>query len=131
MVGEAIKGEQVSRSGRGGPIPERLDKKFEVHVERVVELLNEALRIDKHAISDLVSERITVNKDLALHPTIQCVETGRGRYEMGLLGFLNGLFGVDEEKHGAIKAVIDPRTNLVASFEVCEPWKGEIGPTAA
>lgn len=121
----------VSRSGRGGPAPEVLEKRYEVTVQEVVDLLNEALRMDKDAVTDLVSERITVNKGLALHPTIQCIETGRGRFEMGLLGFLNGLFGVDEEKHGAIKAVIDPKTKLVASFEVCEPWQGATGPTAA
>lgn len=129
-MGKATIGD-AKRVGRGGPAPEMLDKRFEVTVETVVELLNEALRMDQLAVTDLVSERITVNKQLALHPTIQCVETGRGRFEMGLLGFLNGLFGVDEEKHGAIKAVIDPKTSLVLRFEICEPWQGAMGPTAA
>lgn len=119
------------RPGRRGPDPVMLEKTFEVTVQQVVDLLNEALRIDKYAVTDLISERITVNKDLAEHPTIQCVETGKGRYEMGLLGFLNGLFGVDEKKFGAIVAVIDDKSKIVTEFKVAEPWQGVMGPTAA
>jgi len=121
-----MKGE-APRAGRGGPTPEMLEKKFEVTVQGVVDLLNEALRIDPHALCDLSGEKITVNKELALHPTIQCVETGKGRYEVGLIGFLNGLFGVDEKKKGAIRAEIDPKTKMVIRFELREPWQGAMG----
>ena len=122
---------EAGRSDRRGADPEMREKKFEVTPQGVVDLLNEALRMDKYAISDLISERITVNKELAEHPTIQCVETGKKRYEMGLLGFLNGLFGIDEKGFGAIEAVIDEKHKTVTEFRVREPWQGVVGPTAA
>ena len=44
-------------------------------------------------------------------------------YEVGILGLLNGLFGVDEKQWGAIAAEMDP-SGHVRRFVVREPWKG-------
>jgi hypothetical protein len=125
-VEKAIKG-KIQGPHRRGEVKNMQDKRFEVSVQGVVDLLNEALRMDEHGVSDLVDERITVNKFLANHPTIQCVDTGRGRYEVGLLGFLNGLFGIDEAKMGAIEKVMDEKTKRVIGFKVREPWQGVMG----
>lgn len=129
-MGKAKQGE-IRRLNRRGEALEMQEKKFQVSVQGVVDLLNVALRMDEQAVSDLIGERITVNKDLANHPTIQCVETGRGRFEIGMLGFLNGLFGIDEKMRGAIEAVVDEKSKRITEFRVREPWIGSMGPVAA
>ncbi len=126
-MGKAIQGETQGPSRRG-EVKDMQEKRFEVSVQGVVDLLNQALRMDGQGISALIEERITVNKDLANHPTIQCVDSGRGRFEIGMLGFLNGLFGVDEKMSGAIEAVIDDKKKLVVRFQLREPWQGSMGP---
>ncbi len=124
-----MNGEPRGRARPSAP-PDILQKRFEVTIDQVVDLLNEALRMDKNALRDFCEERITVNKDLANHPTIQCVQDGK-RFEMGFLGFIQGMFGADEEEKGPIDAVIDPKTKAIIEFKVREPWQGAMGPTPA
>lgn len=126
-MGKAMQGETQGRSRRG-EAKDMQEKRFEVSVQGVVDLLNQALRMDEQGISALIEERITINKDLANHPTIQCVDSGRGRFEVGMLGFLNGLFGIDEKAKGAIEAKIEEKTGRVLGFRVREPWQGSMGP---
>ena len=82
-------------------------------------MLNRALEKDPRAIMDLIEYRIPCEPVLAEDPTIQVTgeessigtEDGdvvyRNDYKIGLLGLLNGLFGVDEEGWGFIAAVFD------------------------
>lgn len=74
-----------------------------ISVQDVCDLLNEMLVIDYDCINTLITRRVKCNDTTADHPTIQA-----RRYEfvtyskLGLLGFLNGLFGIREDGMGAI-----------------------------
>jgi len=92
--------------------------KDSVTVHEAVGLLNSALEADPAAVSALVSTRVPCNELLALHPTIQagCGPVIAGP-NVGLLGVLNGLFGVDDKGYGAIEAVVEA-DGTVTAFRV-------------
>lgn len=70
--------------------------------ERVVNFMNELLRIDRNAITNLISHRVPCNCTLADHPTVQV--DGREGCKVGMLGVLNGLCGIDEDGYGGVIA---------------------------
>ena len=81
--------------------------KEQVTIDEVIEVLNEALKLDPYAIQRLAGTRIRCNEELADHPTVQ-VSTGCNvAFEVGLLGIINGLFGVDDRGWGPIAAYYD------------------------
>jgi len=91
--------------------------KNSVTVEDVVDLLNEALELDRDAIETLVESRVPCNQALADHPSIQVsahTKTDRsvGSFKVGLLGILNGIFGVDANGWGPIVACFDDNDRL-------------------
>ena len=74
---------------------------------KIVELLNEALTLDPVAVSALCVYRVPCSVGLADHPKIQVLQLGAqslAQYEVGMLGILNGLTGVDSKGRGAIAA---------------------------
>jgi len=80
-----------------------------VTVDDVIELLNEAYRLDSDAMDILVKTRVLCNDDLASHPTIQVAGpslTGTG-CKVGFVGILNGIFGSADDGFGAIAADFD------------------------
>jgi len=84
------------------------------HIKEAVKVLNEALEADPVTINALFTIRLSCNEKLADHPTIQISayshETGKetpGKYSLGALGLINGLFGVDKEGWGHIGAIHD------------------------
>ncbi len=89
--------------------------KEQVSIDEVIALLNEALNLDRKAISKLCATRVSCNEELAVHKTIQVgavtIPTNNHHvieYEMGILGILNGLFGIrDDNGWGAIVAIIE------------------------
>jgi hypothetical protein len=84
----------------------------------VVELLNDALKTDPAAVKALVGQRVPCNKELAEHPTIQVLSVDEGQYKIGLLGFLNGMFGLTDAGRGAIEAIEDDATHEITGFRV-------------
>lgn len=91
-----------------------------------IELLNEFLARDPVAVKSLFRYRARCNAELAAHP---CIHAGHGpsaedvfgdaalaagEYSLGLLGFLNGLFGVDERGFGFITAAYADDGSVVA-----------------
>lgn len=77
-------------------------------------LLNEAVELDHEAMRALCEGRVPCNEDLARHPTIQvsscqsAESTAKSAYRVGLIGILNGLFGIDPESgFGAIAGIFD------------------------
>lgn len=72
----------------------------------IIALLNEASMVDRAAIRALVEHRVPCNCGLADHPTIEvgCTEDGDPR--VGMIGIINGLFGVDEDAYGPVLANI-------------------------
>jgi hypothetical protein len=100
--------------------------KTSITIDEAVAVLNEAVKADPVAITKLCLRRVDCNTALNDHPTIQTGEKsiktdgifadilalfGPGfelaKYEVGMLGIINGLFGVDEEGCGAVAAVFD------------------------
>lgn len=78
----------------------------------VVALLNEALELDPVAISALCVHRVPCQIGLAMHPKIQVLQIGAqslAQYEVGMIGILNGLSGVDATGKGAIAAEFDDK----------------------
>ena len=76
----------------------------------IVAFLNEILAIDPDAISQLFGLRVACNQQLAEHPTVQVLAED-DRYQVGILGLLNGFCGTidhgDRKGWGGIIAHID------------------------
>jgi hypothetical protein len=78
--------------------------KESITVDETIEFLNILLLIDQKAIQGLVNARVICSEKLASHPTVQVNGDGEN-YIVGLLGILNGLFGIDKKGYGAIMAI--------------------------
>lgn len=87
-------------------------------VAEVVHVLNQLLEINRASITRLINYREPCNEALANHPTVQVHTTefedgalkGGKVYSVGLLGILNGLFGVDDSGSGFIAGEFDDET---------------------
>ena len=96
-----------------------------VTVQDAVGMLNRALAADRPAIAALIANRMPCNEALADDPTIQ-VGRQHGGFNVGMLGILNGLFGVDGAGWGSIAGVFedsptDPKgPRDLVRFEVME-----------
>jgi hypothetical protein len=82
-----------------------------VTLAHVIDVLNNAVESDPDAMHALVETRVPCNKSLAEHPTIQVatiedtsIRMGDAEYRVGIVGLLNGLFGVDSNMWGTISA---------------------------
>lgn len=84
-----------------------------------VELLNAALKRDSAAITTLVKTRVTCNEALFRHPTVQCGKSPKdGALLVGLLGIINGIFGIQGSGNGWIAAKFDG--DALVGFSVIE-----------
>ena len=80
--------------------------KASVTIDEVLTILNEAHADDPKAMDALIKARVNCNDKLADHPTIQ-IGVHHNGYSVGLLGILNGLFGIDSKGSGCIAASYD------------------------
>ena len=78
-----------------------------ISTEDAIWTLNRLLEADREAISLLVANRVPCNQALSLDPTCQVGSVRGEGWEVGLLGIINALFGVDEEGWGYIAADTD------------------------
>lgn len=69
--------------------------KEHVTLDEAIDYLNELIELDVNAIAALIANSVPCNKLMADHPTVQCSEQ-HGGFNVGMLGILNGLFGVSE-----------------------------------
>jgi hypothetical protein len=91
--------------------------KVSVTIDDVVELLNELNELDASAMRRLIEARHSCNRGVADHPTVQVMSVNKeGPYKVGMLGFLNGLFGVDGSGSGPIQMVTDDDTGAIVEF---------------
>lgn len=92
---------------------------------RIVELMNEALELDPDAVTALRSHYVPCNVALTGHESIQVGlvpgdHPERG-YQVGLLGILNGIAGVDFRTNwGAVSVIVDKESGRIERFEVLE-----------
>lgn len=120
----------MGRQGTRGIDPDVMIKRDEISAQYVVDFLNQLLQMDKYALTDMMSERISVNKELKNHPTVLVKELVEGVPEIGLLSIINGMFGLEGETQ-AVEIILDKRTEIITEFRLTEPWKGWTGPEAA
>jgi len=120
----------MGREGLRGIDPDVMIKRNEISAQYVVDFLNELVRLDKYALTDMMSERISVNKELKNHPTVMFKELVEGVPEIGLLSIINGMFGLEGETQ-AVEIILDKHTDIITEFRLTEPWKGWTGPEAA
>lgn len=80
------------------------------YLEFAVEVLNQALESDPKAISTMMTQRFDCNRALTEHPTIQVSEK-EGRRTIGVMGLINGLFGVDKDGYGFIAGIWETDQN--------------------
>ena len=78
-----------------------------ISVEAAISTLNRLLEADREAISLLVANRVPCNQALSLDPTCQVGSVRGEGWEVGLLGIINAIFGVDEDGWGYIAADTD------------------------
>lgn len=84
-----------------------------ISIEDVISLLNEAVATDAEAMQNLINQRVSCNKELAAHPTIQVMANKEGtEYKVGIVGLLNGMFGTAPDGYGAIAAMFDDDKKL-------------------
>jgi hypothetical protein len=69
--------------------------------EEVVRLLNDLLKDDPECITNLINNKIECNKTIAEHETVQ-VSLKDGIYRLGIVGLLNGIFGINDNGFGCI-----------------------------
>lgn len=75
-----------------------------VSIGEVIGILNGMLDLDPEATTALISHRVPCNEKMSEHPTIQVLRVNMG-CRVGVLGLLNGLFGVYDDLSGPIGAV--------------------------
>lgn len=75
--------------------------------QKVVDLLDEIHAADPGALAALVATRVPCNRALADHPTVQVGQAKDGGVEVGLMGVLNGLCGVNEDGWGAVALIVE------------------------
>jgi len=85
-----------------------------ISINDVLELLNDLVITDRRVVENLIEARFGCNEHLAKHDTIQVLEVPENecddysdRYMVGILGILNGLFGISETGFGVISAMYD------------------------
>jgi len=97
-----------------------------ITVDDVIALLNGMLECDQKATEALVEGRVLCNQIMADHPTVQVQETGHN-FEVGLLGVINGMFGIDDQGWGPIAAQYEgdsaENLGLLIGFERAENFK--------
>lgn len=77
--------------------------KSSVTIDEALKLLNELALLDNAAVTELIQHRVPCNRHLADHPTVQ-VGGDEVIAKVGVLGIINGLFGVNADGWGAIGA---------------------------
>jgi hypothetical protein len=71
-----------------------------------VTVLNRIHATDPTVLPRLIERRVACNRALAADPTVQ-VGNGTTDYEVGILGILNGVFGIGNDGLGHIAAHYD------------------------
>jgi len=108
-----------------------------VTVDDAVALLNEALKLEPKAVSDLFRNTVEfTGEDLANHPTIQVGVMREGEehephafvYALSFTGLLNGIFGTDIDRV-SIEVDDDFYSNperLIERFNAHHDWPNDI-----
>ena len=80
-----------------------------VSMDDTITYLNELIELDRPALAALIASRVPCDLALAEHPSCQ-VRSQYGGFYVGMIGVLNGLFGVgamDERGWGPMTLVFE------------------------
>ena len=92
--------------------------KRRISAEDVCFLLNELLELDPKCAQALLSHRVECNEAVAGHATIQVQQfIDDASPKVGVLGLINGMFGVRTDGRGVICANIDT-TGKITEFKL-------------
>jgi hypothetical protein len=76
--------------------------------DAAIEVLNRIHKADPTVLPALMAYRVPCNETICDDPTVQVRKNDNGDWEVGLLGIINGIFGIVEGKeHGYIAAYYD------------------------
>lgn len=92
-----------------------LSNAFNPMIDQAIKRLNEMLAADPDAITALVRHRVSCNRPLAEHPTCR-VRRIDDAFDVGLLGVINGIFGLNDEGKGYISIATDSQTQRITKF---------------
>lgn len=84
--------------------------------EECIEVLNRIHAADPTVLPALIAHRVACNKAVADDPTVQVGRYGPPQsdiWEVGLLGVINGIFGIREGSQGWIGAYYDDDRTLL------------------
>ncbi len=96
-----------------------------ITADHVIDYLNLLLEIDRCAIGALIANRVPCNEAMADHDSVQVLGVNGGHI-VGMLGIINGMFGVDGDGYGQIlyeSEVEGARTNIIRFRRVTEADK--------
>ena len=86
----------------------------------VCDLLNELLKLDYDCANELVSYRQQCNESVAAHQSIQVQQYKDDPFpKVGIVGVLNGMFGIRDDGMGAICFEID--NGKILGFKITPP----------
>lgn len=85
-----------------------MSKQDELIVSRLVDYLNGLLAVDRAAVNELLSHRVTVNTGMTCYRGVQLDSDGK----LGLLGILNGFIG-ESKKYGGGRIMMVETTDGV------------------
>ncbi len=86
-----------------------------ITIEHAVAAMNSMHKCDPTALRRLLEYRVSCNEELADHPTCQ-VGAELNKYDVGMLGVINGIFGVVDIGSGYIAALVDEDTGDIQGF---------------
>lgn len=95
-------------------------------VGTAIEVLNRIHHADPTVLPALIEHRVPCNQAVADDPMVQAgsrsvaPESNDPPYEVGFLGILNGIFGIDERGWGHIAANYDTTTGRLIEFVVMQ-----------
>ena len=84
-----------------------------IKAQQIVDLLNEAAKLDPGAIHLLCANHVPCNKALGDHPTIPVSAMQEKYFSVGMLGILNGIAAMDGE---VIEMLFDQREKGAHQF---------------
>jgi hypothetical protein len=84
--------------------------KKSITVENVCSLMNNLLTLDPECINKLIRTRIKCNDRIANHPTVQISSNPDS---VGIVGILNGFFGVRKDGYGPICVELDTDNKII------------------
>ncbi len=98
-----------------------------ISINDMLELLNDMVITDRVAIEQLIESKVSCNEQLANHNTIQVLckraEDVPDTYRVGMLGILNGLFGISETGFGIIAVNYDVNCPAGCAADIDNPMQ--------